>query len=150
MTYRTPVREHARRTRRGRTTVHHHLRSVHGAQMKDIGTTIIPAGYTDGIQIVNENPKDGGLFAKKMLGKNLMLRVYKFGDDYKVFAYRRDNDKGRDSWTESSATSFPQRREKVLQNLREYKTVGDVTTLHPVLRDAGTSMSRGYNYKIRG
>ena len=92
----------------------------------------------------------GRLVASKHFGKNVRVNVYYFQDGYRIYALRRDNNKGVDSWVESQATSYPIRDKKeALKNLREYKNISYVTLLHPVLRDEGTSMSGGYNYKLK-
>jgi hypothetical protein len=64
---------------------------------------------------------------------------------------RRENNDGVDSWIESQATSYPIANLKdAIKELNDYKNIRYVIALHPVLRDEGTSMSRGYNYKIKG
>jgi len=92
----------------------------------------------------------GRLIASKSFGKNVKVNVYYFQDGYRIYAMRRDNNKGINSWVESQATSYPIKDKKeALKNLREYKNISYVTLLHPVLRDEGTSMSGGYNYKLK-
>ena len=92
----------------------------------------------------------GKLIASKSFGKNVKVNLFYFRDGYRIYAIRRDNNEGKNSWVESQATSYPIKdRKEALKNLREYKNIGYVIGLHPVLRDEGTSMSGGYNYKLK-
>lgn len=92
----------------------------------------------------------GKLVKRKMFGKNLAVSLYYFQDGYRVYAMRRDNDVGKDSWVESQATSYPIKdKREALKELNEYKNVGMILQLHPVLRDEGTSRSSGFNYKLK-
>lgn len=91
----------------------------------------------------------GRLIKSKKFGKNIRVNLYYFQDGYRIYALRRDNNQGKDSWVESQATSYPIRDKKeAIKELYEYKSINQVLSLHPVLRDEGTSMSKGYNYKL--
>ncbi len=91
----------------------------------------------------------GKLIKSKKFGKNIRVNLYYFQDGYKIYAFRRDNNKGIDSWVESQAASYSIKDKKeALKELMSYKTISDVILIHPVLRDSGTSMSREFNYKI--
>lgn len=91
----------------------------------------------------------GKLIKSKKLGKNIRVNLYYFQDGYKIYAFRRDNDKGRDSWVESQATSYSIKDKKeALKNLMSYKTINDILLLHPLLRNEGTSMSSRFDYKL--
>lgn len=92
----------------------------------------------------------GRLIKSKNFGKNVKVNLYYFRDGYRIYARRRDNNEGKDSWVESQATSYPiQDKNQALKELAEYKTLNQILLIHPVLRDGGTSMSRGYNYKLQ-
>ena len=91
----------------------------------------------------------GRLIKSKKFGRNVRVNLYYFQDGYRIYAFRRDNNKGKDSWVESQATSYPiQDKKEAVRELNTYKTIGDVLLIHPVLRDEGTSMSGGFDYKI--
>ena len=91
----------------------------------------------------------GRLIKSKKFGRNVRVNLYYFQDGYRIYAFRRDNNKGKDSWVESQAGSYPiQDKKEAVRELNTYKTIGDVLLIHPVLRDEGTSMSGGFDYKI--
>lgn len=91
----------------------------------------------------------GRLIKKKSFGRNVQVRLYYFQDGYRIYAWRRDNNKGKDSWVESRATSYAIRnKEEALKELDEYKSINQILSLHPVLRDKGTSMSASFPYKL--
>jgi hypothetical protein len=93
----------------------------------------------------------GRLIKSKKFGKNIRVNLYYFRDGYRIYARRRDNNKGIDSWIESGAASYAiQDKKEAIKELNEYRNIGDVLATHPVLRDEGTSMSRGFSYKIKG
>lgn len=90
----------------------------------------------------------GKLIKSKHIGKNLRVNLYYFRDGYRIYAFRRDNNQGVDSWRESAAADYPiHDKAQALKTLNEY-TKGSVLLIHPVLRDEGTSMSPRYSYKI--
>lgn len=91
----------------------------------------------------------GRLIRQKKFGNNIMVKIYYFRDGYRIYAMRRDNNKGVDSWVESQATSYPIKDlNEAIKELNDYKNVGDVLALHPVLRDEGTWAVSKYNYKL--
>jgi hypothetical protein len=101
------------------------------------------------IIFVHKQEKEGSLVASKYFGKNVRLNLYYFKNGYRIYAYRRDNNKGKDSWVESRATDYPiKTKAEAIKNLNSYKDISYVTQIHPVLRDEGTSMFGGYDYKL--
>lgn len=92
----------------------------------------------------------GRLIKSKKFGKNIRVNLYYFRDGFRIYALRRDNDEGKDSWVESQAADYPiEDKNEALKKLSEYTTINQVLLIHPVLRDGGTSMSGGYNYKLK-
>jgi len=91
----------------------------------------------------------GKIIKRKKFGNNIRVNLYSFQEGYRIYALRRDNNKGKDSWVESQATDYPIKdKTEALKELNSYKTIKDVLVLHPVLRDEGTSRSGGYDYKL--
>lgn len=88
----------------------------------------------------------GKIIFVRNIGKNLKSYVVHYRDGYYVYAARRDKP-GRDVWTESMATTFPQSKEDAIKDVKSMNK-RLLFALHPVLRDEGTSRSPGYPYKM--